>query len=186
MTKYSYELKMKIVTDYLNGTGGYKFLAKKYEIKSPSSVTKWINNYKMFGPEGLEAKRTREEYTVQFKLDAIKLYKQSQASYHDVANTLNMTEPSLIANWCKTLEKEGSAGLSKQKGRPSMKKSNKNNATPNRKNKKLSKSDASVYEAKIKELEQELLIAKLDNAILKERRRMWIQEQQEKMKRQHD
>ena len=32
MAKYSYELKMKIVQDYLNQRGGYLFLANKYGI----------------------------------------------------------------------------------------------------------------------------------------------------------
>lgn len=29
MAKYSYEFKLKVVHEYINGEGGYKYLAKK-------------------------------------------------------------------------------------------------------------------------------------------------------------
>lgn len=34
MAKYTYEFKKKVVNDYLNGRGGYGFLAKTYGIPS--------------------------------------------------------------------------------------------------------------------------------------------------------
>ncbi|PQC94048.1 transposase, partial [Enterococcus faecium] len=41
MAKYTFELKLKIVHDYLDGKGGSDYLAKKYSIKAPSQVKRW-------------------------------------------------------------------------------------------------------------------------------------------------
>lgn len=57
MAKYSYEFKKRIVTAYLNGEGGKKFLANKYDIKGPVNVMKWVNAFKSFGEEGLMRSR---------------------------------------------------------------------------------------------------------------------------------
>ncbi|MEF2825099.1 MAG: transposase, partial [Peptococcaceae bacterium] len=32
MAKYSFEFKLQVVNDYLNGNGGYQYLAQKYGI----------------------------------------------------------------------------------------------------------------------------------------------------------
>ncbi len=42
MAKYSYELKKKIVEEYLNGKAGHKILAKKYQI-GVSQIERWVN-----------------------------------------------------------------------------------------------------------------------------------------------
>jgi transposase-like protein len=42
MAKYSFEFKKKIVQAYLNGEGGYTFLADKYGVPSDSNVKKWV------------------------------------------------------------------------------------------------------------------------------------------------
>ncbi|WP_277904049.1 transposase, partial [Enterococcus lactis] len=53
MAKYTFELKLEIVHDYLDGKDGSDYLAKKYSIKAPSQVKRWINAYQEFGEEGL-------------------------------------------------------------------------------------------------------------------------------------
>ena len=49
MAKYSFEFKKKVVKSYLNGEGGYTYLANKYGIPSDSKVKLWIDNYNAFG-----------------------------------------------------------------------------------------------------------------------------------------
>ena len=115
MAKYTFELKLKIVHDYLDGKGGSDYLAKKYSIKAPSQVKRWINAYQEFGEEGLVRKRQKKKYSVQFKLDAIELYLTSELSYREVANTLNMNNPNLIASWMRQFREGGIDGLSKRK-----------------------------------------------------------------------
>lgn len=40
MDKYSFEFKMQVVNDYLNGNGGYRYLAQKYGIPQDSTIRK--------------------------------------------------------------------------------------------------------------------------------------------------
>lgn len=49
MAKYSFELKKKIVLEYLNEEVGYKTLAKKYGIPAIKSIKTWVYNYNAFG-----------------------------------------------------------------------------------------------------------------------------------------
>lgn len=85
MVKYTFEIKLKIVHDYLDGKGVSDYMAKKYSIKAPSQVKRWINVYQEFGEEGLVRKRQNQKYSVQFKLDAIELYQTSELSYREVS-----------------------------------------------------------------------------------------------------
>ncbi len=53
MSKYSFELKLKIVQEYLVGKGGIQALANKHGVKAAEQVHRWINAYQEFGEEGL-------------------------------------------------------------------------------------------------------------------------------------
>ncbi|MDT2835295.1 transposase, partial [Vagococcus carniphilus] len=57
MAKYNFELKIKIIKEYLDGEGGYNYLAKKYGVKSKTQIENWVRVYKEFGEEGLLRKR---------------------------------------------------------------------------------------------------------------------------------
>ena len=53
MAKYSYEFKKKVVQEYLDGKGGYAYIAKPNGIPAESLLRRWVNAYKKFGDEGL-------------------------------------------------------------------------------------------------------------------------------------
>lgn len=78
MTKYSYELKKQVVQDYLEGLGGYKKLAKKYNLASKGIILNWLNVYEHYGFEGLEIKRKKRSYTTKFKEKAVQYYVTGQ------------------------------------------------------------------------------------------------------------
>ena len=42
MEKYSYEFKKRVVDAYLNGEGGYIYLAETYGIAAWSNIKKWV------------------------------------------------------------------------------------------------------------------------------------------------
>ena len=44
MAKYSFEFKKKVVKSYLNGEGGYPYLAKKNGMPSGCKVELWVDN----------------------------------------------------------------------------------------------------------------------------------------------
>lgn len=97
MAKYSYKLKLKIVLEYIDGKGGFKYLANKYNIKSKTQVIQWVNNYKALGKEGLLRKRQNLNYPLEFKLDMINCYLRTEISYNDLALNNGISNSNLIA-----------------------------------------------------------------------------------------
>ena len=165
MAKYSYELKKKIVEEYLNGNASHKILAKKYQI-GESQIRRWVNNYKHFGDEGLMRSRNNREYSVEFKLEAITRYETSECSYQQLALELGLTNPSIIANWRRQYREEGLEGLRPHKrGRPvTKKKDRKQTQKPLNESEPLDASTREALENRIKELEAEnrnLIIQKM-------------------------
>ncbi|OEG18648.1 transcriptional regulator [Enterococcus termitis] len=155
MSKYSFEFKLKIVQEYLGGKGGIQALANKHGVKAMEQVHRWINAYQEFGEEGLLRKRQNQNYSVQFKLNAIELYQTSELSYREVANILEMNNPILIANWMRKFRKEG-------------------------KTKKHLMKETLEEQNRIKELEKQVRILQIENAFLKELRKLRKQEAQQR------
>ena len=133
-----------------------------------------MNSYREFGEEGLLRKRKNANYSVQFKLDAIELYQTSELSYREIANVLKMNNPSLIANWMRKFRDDGIDGLSKTKGRPS--------ALAEKKEQKKKRSIETTPEERdrIKELEKQVRSLQIENAFLKELRKLRNQEAQQR------
>ena len=156
MAKYSYELKKKIVEEYLCGKTSYQALAMKYQIEK-SVLRLWISNYKNYGDEGLMRSRNNRAYSVEFKLEAITRYETSEYSYRQLALELGLTNPSMIVNWRRQYREKGIEGLLPHKrGRPVTKKNDHNQ--PPKTVKKSESIDASTREElenRIKELEAE-------------------------------
>lgn len=176
MAKYSFEFKLEIVQEYFGGKGGVTYLAKKHGVKSKKQVRDWLNAYREFGEEGLLRKRQNQSYSFQFKMDAIELYQTSELSYREVANHLGMNNSSLIANWMKTFRAEGADGLTQTKGRPPI-------LTEKKEVKKSNKGTPEERE-RIKELEKQVRSLQIENAFLKELRKLRKLEAQQRRKNQ--
>jgi len=156
VAKYSEEFKMKLVVEYLDGNIGYGSLAKKYNMGSQTPIRDWVKSYESQGMDGLKRRKTKREYSVQFKLDTIQFMLNTGASYLDTAVHFNLNNPSLITRWMKELHEQGVEGLiPKPKGRPSMSKK------PNKQKKKEEKNLTR------EELERENELLRLENAYLK-------------------
>ena len=174
MAKYSFEFKMEVVQAYLNGEGGYKYLANKYNIPAKRRIEEWVHSYKAFGKEGLMRSRQNNNYTFQFKLSVIELYLSSEVSYQELALSQGIKNPSLIVKWVNDFRIAGSDALRpKKKGRKKT--------LDIRECKKPSKSggekpvDTSAEH--VKELEDENLKLRIENAYLKELRRLRLEEE---------
>lgn len=98
---------MKVVKAYLNGEGGYGYLAKKFNIPKKKSIQDWVTNYREFGEEGLLRKRKNTKYDLDFKLEVVKYYLTTEISYKDLALKRGMNNPSLITSWVSKFRKEG-------------------------------------------------------------------------------
>ena len=165
---------MEVVQAYLNGEGGYRYLASKYSVPAKRSIEEWVHAYKEFGKEGLMRSRKNKNYSFQFKLFVVELYLSSEVSYQELALSQGIKNPSLIVKWVNDFRIAGPDALRpKKKGRKKtldireFKK-------PSKPNEEQS-IDTSVEH--VKELEDKLLKLKIENAYLKELRRLRLEEE---------
>ena len=165
MSKYNYEFKKKVVQEYL---------AEKYEIgnKDKKQVQKWVKAYEAFGEEGLLRSRKKKKYTFEFKLSVVELYLTTEVSYQELALSVGMNNPPLITKWVNDFHIAGPDALrEKSKGR--------------KLNMPKPKAEENIDEnAKyLKQLEDELLKLRIENAYLKELRRLRLEEEAQNKKR---
>ena len=174
MSKYSFEFKKKVVNAYINGEGGYNFLSEVYGIPSQSNIEKWVHNYQFFGDDGLLRSRKNEKYSFKKKLSVVEFYLSSEISYQDLALQEGITNPGMIANWVNRFRVAGPDALRpRKKGRRrTLDKPVKN--TQNKPDKEATV-DTSVEH--IKELKDELLKLRIENAFLKELRRLRLEDE---------
>lgn len=173
MAKYTFEFKKKIVQEYLNGCGGTKHLAKIHGIGHRSSIQKWVAAYERFGDEGLLRSRQNTNYSFDYKLHVVELYLTTEVSYQELALSEGINNPTLIARWVNDFRIAGTDALKpKKKGRK----------------KALSTTEKNIQEAPerdhvttdteyVKQLEEELLKLRIENAYLKELRRLRLKEE---------
>ena len=181
MAKHSFEFKKKVVLEYLDGKGGVKYLSKKYGLGSDSQLRKWINAYNAFGDEGLMRSRKQTKYSFKKKISVVELYLSSEISYQDLAIREGISNPSMIVNWVNRFRAAGPDAL-----KPRKKGRKKTLDKPKIDNKPIiqenSVIDTSVEH--VKELEDELLKLRIENAFLKELRRLRL-EDEAKMRERH-
>lgn len=181
MAKYSFEFKKKVVLEYLDGKGGTPYLSKKYGLGSKSQLRNWVNAYKTFGDEGLKRSRQNNDYSFKKKLSAVELYLSSEISYQDLAIQEAITNPSLIANWVNRFRAAGPDAL-----RPRKKGRKKTMDKPKIDNKPITQENSVIDTSAehVKKLEDELLKLRIENAFLKELRRLRL-EDKVKMRERH-
>ena len=63
MAKYSFEIKKKIVSEYLSMNKSSSYLARKYNITNKNEILKWVDVYKTLGDEGLMRSRKNKKYS---------------------------------------------------------------------------------------------------------------------------
>lgn len=169
MAKYDYEFKKKIVNAYMNGEGGRQYLANKYGVRSSQDVMKWVNAFKSFGDEGLMRSREKETYTFEFKLHVVELYLSTEVSYQELALSVGINNPPLITKWVNDFKIAGPDALRpKRKGRRSK--------VPKPKESKSTNIEAVNNNSEyLKQLEDENLKLRIENAYLKELRRLRLE-----------
>lgn len=178
MAKYSFELKKKIVQEYLQGKGGVEYLSKKYNVDingHGKSVLKWLNAYKAFGDEGLMRSRKNDFYTFEFKLHVVELYLSTEVSYQELALSVGMNNPPIITKWVNDFRIAGPDALRpKKKGRKkSLGLTDKEKNTPSSSEDRVIDTSAEH----VKQLEDELLKLRIENAYLKELRRLRLEDE---------
>lgn len=174
MAKHSFEFKKKVVLEYLDGKGGTPYLSKKYGLGSDSQLRKWINAYNAFGDEGLMRSRKQTKYSFEKKISVVESYLSSEISYQDLAIQEGITNPSMITNWVNRFRAAGPDALRSRK-----KCRKKTLDKPKIDNKPITQKNSVVDTSAehVKELEDELLKLRIENAFLKERRRLRLEDE---------
>jgi len=174
MAKYNFEFKKKIVMSYLNGEGGFRYMANTYGIPSPDKVKLWVDSYNKFGDEGLLRSRQQKKYTFEYKLHVVELYLSSEVSYQELALQEGINNPAMLVKWVNDFRIAGPDALRpKKKGRKKSLSSVKTKENTTRE--EAVPVDASAE--RIKQLEDELLKLRIENAYLKELRRLRLEEE---------
>ena len=173
MAKYSFEFKLKVVQDYLDGIGGYPFLAHKYHMKGHQLIENWVHAYQAHGIQGLERKRKNTSYSTQFKLNAVNLYLTSKKSYQTLSNELRLNNPALLARWVLDYRQQGNFAFGqKPRGRP-----RKEPTLQDNKKTKLPKIEINKTEQELARLQNENLNLRMENEYLKGLRRLRMERQ---------
>ena len=181
MAKYSFEFKKKVVLEYINGEGGTQYLSTKYGLGSNSQLRKWLAAYKEFGDEGLKRSRKKENYSFEKKLSVVELYLASELSYQELALREGIYNPSQICKWVKDFQIAGPDALRPhKKGR----KKTLNKSVENSKIVPFEESSVDTSAEHVKELEEELLKLRIENAFLKELRRLRLEDEAKMRERQ--
>lgn len=175
MAKYTFEFKKQIVMDYINGGGGTQFLAKKYGIPNHSQLQRWVASYKKFGDAGLMRSRKNNKYTFEFKLHVVELYLSTEASYQELALSQGINNSLLITKWVNDFRIAGPDALRpKKKGRKKTLDSKNKDKTVVQSTEVIQVDTSAGY---VKQLEDELLKLRIENAYLKELRRLRLEEE---------
>ena len=158
MTKYSHEIRMKIVQELESGKPA-KGMAKKYGI-SEKAVRRWWANYCESGIEGIIG--VKQKYSAEFKLHAIEFRWSHELSYLHAAAQLGIPDEGTLFAWEKKYWKSGIASLQDtKKGRPPK--------VPKQPPPKKLLTHEEQLEERIKQLEMENAYLKKLNALVAER-----------------
>ena len=178
MAKYSYEFKKQVVDAYLRGEGGYTYIAEKYGVKNRRQVLNWVHYYKQFGDSGLLRSRKNNDYSFDFKLSIVESYLSGEASCRELALENGINNAALINKWINDYRTAGPDALRPhKKGR----KKTLDKTKIDNKSQKIEEKTIDISAEHVKELENELLKLRIENAFLKELRRLRL-EDEEKMR----
>lgn len=134
-----------------------------------------MHSYQEFGDEGLLRSRKNEDYSFKFKLQVVELYLSTEVSYQELALNVGMNNPSLISKWVNDFRIAGPDALRpKKKGRKKML------GVSDSTGKIVSSSEITPVDTSaehIKQLEDELLKLRIENAYLKELRRLRLEDE---------
>ena len=100
-TKYNKELKLEIVTKYLNGENA-KSLANQYEIIGSNGhirIREWANKYRAVGEIAFEESKTNKSYSKELKLLIVEEYLSGKDSLEGLANKYNISSDEIVRQW---------------------------------------------------------------------------------------
>lgn len=143
-------------------------------MESSSQLLKWTAAYKAFGDDGLKRSRSRKIYSFKEKLSVVQSYLTSEFSYQELALQVGINNPTMIARWVNEFKIAGPAAL-----RP-HRKGRKRTLSESRTRKPDTQGQEPVVDTSVEhvqELEDENLKLRIENAFLKELRRLRLEDE---------
>ena len=177
MAKYSYEFKLEIVQAYLRGEGSIHVLAQKYGMPGDAPLKRWVREYQELGSESLLRSREKKQYSFEFKMHVVELYLTTELSYLELAIQVGMKNSTTVAQWVSAYRKSGVEAL---RPRP---KGRRRNVDKKKISKELAKELPDEKAEYLKQLEDENLRLRIENAFLKELRRLRLEEEAQRTQR---
>lgn len=156
-TKYSKELKIAAVEEYLNGENSQKNICMKYGIRSHATLRDWILKYndskelKSYSKGSSRSMKKGRMTTHKERIEIAKYCIENDYNYTDTANIHDVSYQQ-VYSWIKKFEKFGEKGLIDRRGKPKEKTT-------------LSKEDK--LEIEIRELRKQNRELEVENALLK-------------------
>ena len=116
MTKYSEQLKLKIVKQHVAGVAGTGVLARRHGV-GRSVLRRWIAAYEQHGRDGLRKKSSH--YDAKFKLSVLTRMWRDDLSYQQATAVFDIRSPACIAKWERQYHDGGMDALApRPRGRP--------------------------------------------------------------------
>lgn len=112
MVKYTNEIKLKAIKQYLDGHLGFHRLAAQTGIPAPV-LRRWVAAYRLHGEESFS--RRQEHYSSELKLQVLQHMWDNALSVNQTAAVFNIPNPQSIRNWAKRYDEGGSEALARIK-----------------------------------------------------------------------
>lgn len=159
--KYSTELKLQIIEEYIQGNGGFRYLSEKYGIER-SIIRQWYHLYQQNGIDGLcNVNRT---YDGAFKIYVVEYMHTNSLSLRQTAAYFAIQSHPTIAKWERIYYEEGKEALfEERRGRKHM-----STKTPKETKKKNVNENEDLL-AEVQRLRMENEYLKKLNALIQER-----------------
>ena len=174
MAKHSYEFKKQLVLEYLDNQGSYASISQKHGMSDSCQLRKWVAAYKKLGDTGLKRSRSRKEYSFEEKLSVVESYLTSELSYQELALQMGINNPSLLVRWANDFKIAGPDALRPHRnGRTTTMNTSQSRAAEAQ----VQHTEVDTRAEHVKELEDELLKLRIENAVLKELRRLRLEDE---------
>ena len=98
--KFSYEEKVKIVSEYIDGTYGFLEICRRYNINQ-GSLKDWKRLYDTFGWDGLKTGSKESHYSKETKESAVREYLSQKLTFPEILKKYQIRSGTQLRRWIK-------------------------------------------------------------------------------------
>ena len=101
------EDKVRIVEEYLNGSGSPLAIQETYGI-TKQCLYEWVRQYKVRGAAGFTVPNVNRKYSVSLKRQSVEDYLSGAGSLRDICSKYDISRPVVLERWIKCYNSHGS------------------------------------------------------------------------------